>query len=305
MLERGLISAKELSKKELLAIFEKTKEIKAGKIPSVKGNVALLFFEPSTRTFNSFKEAAQKIGCHVMGFAFPKGTSLEKGESLIDTARMFIGYGAQCIVIRHPKAGAPLYLREFTGLPVINAGDNCHEHPTQAVLDCYTIWEAFGRISGLKIGIMGDLKYGRTPSSLSYALSNWKVKLYFIAPDQLQINRRFDNVIEEIEKKGIEYELVNDYREVISELDVLYVTRIQKERFPDPLEYEKVRGSYRVDPKGLEGCKERLKIMHPLPRVDELSPELDSTKHALYFEQAKNGLYTRMAILSFVFGDKG
>ncbi|MCD6403519.1 MAG: aspartate carbamoyltransferase [Candidatus Aenigmarchaeota archaeon] len=300
---RDVISAKDFSKKEFLFLFDVAKKFKQNKLKANVGKtVTLLFFEPSTRTYNSFRMAAHKIGCFTDGFASAQTTSVVKGESTFDTLKMFTGYGTDCFVIRHPKAGIHRYLAERFDVPIINAGDDSHEHPTQAMLDVFTIWENFGKIDGLKIGIMGDLRYGRTPSSLSYVLSNWKVKLYFIAPELLQIEKRLDNMEFFLQKKGVDYEKISNYKDVLNELDVLYVTRIQKERFPDLTEYEKVKGSYVITSKDLKGVKKHFIVMHPLPRVNEIDTSVDNTPHAKYFEQAKNGLYVRMALLYLILG---
>ncbi|OYT38317.1 aspartate carbamoyltransferase [Candidatus Pacearchaeota archaeon ex4484_31] len=297
---KNVLSARDFSKDDYLQLFSLARKLKQGKSLVLNKNVALLFFEPSTRTFNSFKIAAEKLGCNVFGFSSKEGTSLLKKESLIDTARMFLNYGADCFVLRHKKAGASLYLAEKIDKPVINAGDDSHEHPTQAMLDLFTIWEKFGKIDGLKIGILGDLRYGRTPSSLAYALLNWKVKLYFIAPETLQIDKRNDDMEYFLEEKKANFEKTSEFKQLLNELDVLYVTRIQRERFPDLTEYEKVKKSYAITKQDLEKVKNNFMVLHPLPRVDELDPSIDESPYAYYFEQAKNGLYVRMALFTLI-----
>ncbi len=254
--------------------------------------VASLFFEPSTRTRLSFETAIQNLGAGVIGFADAKVSSVKKGETLSDTIRVVSGY-ADIIVMRHYIEGAARLASEVSSKPIINAGDGANQHPTQTLLDLYTIKKAFGKIDGLTIGLLGDLKYGRTVHSLAQALSLFdKIKLAFISPEELKMPEHIKEHI-----KGIKYEEFTELAAVLPELDVLYVTRIQRERFADPAEYEKVRGKYIVNKESLKGAKECLKIMHPLPRVNELSPELDQTKYALYFEQARNGVPVREALL--------
>ncbi len=301
---KNIISAKDFDKDFLDTIFSKTNDIKKNpeKYYNCLSNktAALLFFEPSTRTYESFYRAAKNLGMDVVGFRQSYGTSLEKGESLYDTVKMYEGYGVDLIVLRHYSAGAAKYISEITNIPVINGGDNGREHPTQALLDAFTIYEKFGRLNNLKIGFMGDLKYGRTVPSLVYLLSNFDDEFYFIAPDLVQIRKEIEFYIED---KNIYYEKITDMnkvKDVVRELDVLYVTRIQKERIPDPMEYEKIRGSYRVDLNLISNVKEDFIILHPLPRVDEISPEVDKTKYAYYFEQAKNGLFVRMALIYYI-----
>jgi len=297
---KSITSALEISKQDALKIFQLADKIKMGKVPKLKGKIALLFFEPSTRTFFSFYSAALLTGLTPIGFQSIEGTSVKKGESLIDTVRMFLGYGADCIVMRHPRAGAPLYIAERIDKPVINAGDDSREHPTQGLLDVYTIRERFGKIDGLRIGILGDLRYGRTPSSLAYLLSHWDTELVFIAPPLLQIDKRNDGMEMILRERDVKYEKREEVR--VEDLDVLYVTRIQRERFPDEREYLKVRGAYRITRELLNRAKKDMIVMHPLPRVDELSPEVDRDERAWYFRQAENGLYVRAALFSLILG---
>jgi len=282
-------------------LFEKTKEVKEGRYGQLDKTVALLFFEPSTRTYGSFDSAAKRMGCKVIGIQDPDTASLKKGESTYDTVRMFVGYGADALVIRHPRAGAPKYVAEAFDVPVINGGDDGHEHPTQAMLDLFTIWEKFGGFEGLKVGIMGDLRYGRTASSLAYGLAKWGVRMRFIAPDLLQIHWRNDRLEEQLREMGADFEKTDQVK--LDDLDVLYVTRIQKERFVDETEYKKVKGSFHLGQNSLKGVKNKMIILHPLPRVDELSPDIDRMDHAWYFRQAENGLYVRMALLELILGD--
>ncbi len=297
---KSVVSAKEFTRKDMEDLFSLTREIK--KDPDRFKNklkdkiAALLFFEPSTRTHESFRVAAENLGMGLCGFANPKASSVAKGESLIDTVRMFAGYGADIIIMRHGKAGAARYISEEIDVPVINAGDDSNEHPTQALLDCFTIWETFGKLDNLVVGMVGDLKYGRTVPSLAYALSNYNVEMHFIAPSVLRLR---DHVKRWLDEKGVSFKEhdVSDLRRIIKELDVLYVTRIQKERMADEMEYEKVKKSYTITSEMLKGVGESFIVMHPLPRVDEIRPEVDVTKHAAYFRQAANGMYTRWALI--------
>ena len=298
---RSVISIKDFTREELDYIldtaeameplYDKGSDLLRGKV------LALLFFEPSTRTRLSFEVAMKKLGGATIGFAGPEATSIMKGENLADTIRVVENY-ADAIVLRHPREGSARLAAEFSKKPIINAGSGAEEHPTQAMLDLYTIRKEKGRIDGLSIALMGDLRYGRTVHSLAYALSLYDVRLYLISPYELRMRRE---VIEDIKGKVPVVE-TQDLAEVLPELDVLYVTRIQKERFADPLEYEKVRGSYKVDLQALRGAKEELIILHPLPRVDEISPEVDNTPYARYFQQVRSGVVVRMALLALILG---
>jgi len=298
---RDIISIKDFSREEIDHVLKaaETMEPLARKGSSMlKGKIlATLFFEPSTRTRLSFESAMHKLGGTAIGFAEPKGTSVEKGENLADTVRVVENY-ADVLAVRHPLEGAARVAAEFASVPVINAGSGAEEHPTQALLDLYTMKKEKKSIDGLSIALVGDLRYGRTVHSLSYALSNYKVRLYLISPETLRMRREVLETVKGkmrvIEKTAME--------EVVPELDVLYVTRIQKERFPDPAEYAKVRGVYKVDLNLLENAKKDMIILHPLPRVDEIAPEIDATPHARYFQQVWNGIVTRMALLALMMG---
>lgn len=300
---RDIVSARDFGREMIEDILTRTAELESnpGTVDgSQKGKLAaLLFFEPSTRTYSSFQIAAERLGMKVSGFAGPSGSSVVKGETLHDTVRMFEGYGTDVFVIRHPKMGAARFAAEVTDTPVVSAGDGSREHPTQALLDLYAIKKAFGAIDGLKVGMLGDLRYGRTSSSLAYALSNFDVDITFIAPDALQMRQEVSYFLG---IKGVKPKKESSLRSVIGGLDVLYVTRIQKERIPDPTEFEKVKGMYEVNLEALRGAKPTLKVMHPLPRVDELSTDLDGTDHAHYFIQAAGGLPLRTVLLNMVLG---
>ncbi|MBI3859382.1 MAG: aspartate carbamoyltransferase [Thaumarchaeota archaeon] len=302
-LGRDVVSIRDFKRDQLEHVFEsvdalekKPKSLDAG----LQGKmVALLFFEPSTRTYSSFQIAAENLGLKVSGFSNVAASSVSKGETLYDTIKMFEGYETDCFVIRHSMMGSARFAAEATDVPVINAGDGSREHPTQAMVDLYSIRRDFGKLDGLKIGVLGDLKYGRTASSLAYALSNYDVEICFIAPDALQIRPEVELFLNQ---RGTRFSRETSLATVANTLDVLYVTRIQKERIPDPTEYERVRGLYQVNLETLREAKPSLKVFHPLPRVDELASEIDGTEFARYFNQAAVGLPLRMALLNMVIG---
>ena len=299
---RDIISIKDFSREEIdyiLKVASKMEPIAKTGSEMLKGKIlATLFFEPSTRTRLSFESAMHRLGGSTIGFAEAEIASVKKGENLADTVRTVENY-ADVIALRHPLEGAARLAAEFAEVPIINAGSGAEEHPTQALLDLYTIMKEKNRIDGLNIALMGDLRYGRTVHSLAYALSMYDVKLYLISPDILRMRKE---VLKTLKEKKVEVVEKSRIEDVIGELDVLYVTRIQKERFPDPAEYAKVRGSYRIDLETLKDAKENLVILHPLPRVDEIAPEVDSTPHARYFRQVWNGIIVRMALLALILG---
>ncbi|MCK5023038.1 MAG: aspartate carbamoyltransferase [Candidatus Aenigmarchaeota archaeon] len=297
---KDIISIRDFSKDEIIHVLRTAEKIEnKPDIDLMKGKVmSSLFFEPSTRTRLSFESAMRKLGGDVIGFSDPSGTSLKKGETLWDTIKMADKY-SDIIVMRHPVEGAARLAAEASSVPILNGGDGANQHPTQTMLDLYTIIKSKKKIDNLNIGFLGDLKYGRTVHSLAIALSHFNVNLYFIAPDALKMP---DSYLEELSEKGIKYVEESDLMKVIKELDVLYVTRIQKERFPDPVEYKKYAGVYQINKATLEGVKPDLKIMHPLPRVNEIHPEVDDTDHAIYFEQAGNGIPIRQALIALTTG---
>ncbi|MBI3036074.1 aspartate carbamoyltransferase [Candidatus Woesearchaeota archaeon] len=297
---RDIISINDFSKEEILHILKAVRQMEQKpKNNLLKGRIlAALFFEPSTRTRLSFTSAMEQLSGTVIGFSAANTTSIQKGESLWDTIKMTEQY-ADVIVIRHPLEGSARLAAEAANVPVINGGDGSNQHPTQTMLDLYTIQKTKGRLENLHIGFVGDLKYGRTVHSLVIALSNFNPTFYFIAPDDLQMPESY---LDELYQKKVKYHKTSDLGRFSKELDVLYVTRIQKERFPDPLEYEKFKGIYRIDEAFLQNIKKDLKIMHPLPRVDEIDKSIDSTEHAAYFEQAANGIPVRKALLALVLG---
>ncbi len=259
--------------------------------------MATMFFEPSTRTRLSFESAMSRLGGTALGFTEAKGTSVEKGENLADTVRVVESY-ADVLVVRHPLEGAARLAAEFAKVPVINAGSGAEEHPTQALLDLFTIRKELGGVDGLNVGLVGDLRFGRTVHSLAYALSQYKVRLFMISPDILRMRRE---VLEEVAKR-ITVKESPSLMEHFSELDVIYMTRVQKERFADLAEYEKVKGSYRLNAEQLDRAKKSAIVMHPLPRLDEIGADVDATVHAKYFQQVWYGLVLRMGLLGLVLG---
>lgn len=303
---KDIISIKDFSKTEIDYILNYAEKM----LPFAKGEkyndslrgkiLSSLFFEPSTRTRLSFESAMNRLSGRVIGFADPSGTSQKKGESLADTIRMADSY-SDAIVVRHPQEGAARLAAEFAKVPVLNAGDGAGKHPTQCLLDLFTIRTEKKKIEKKNIILLGDLKYGRTVHSLAYALSVYGAELIFVSPISLKMPKE---VINECMELGVEPNQTSNLEKAIKDADVLYATRIQKERFPDAEEYNKVVGSYRINNELLKNAKEDLIVMHPLPRITEIDPEVDNTNHAVYFKQAFNGVPIRMALLSLVVGDK-
>ncbi len=298
---RDIISIKDFTRKEIDYILKTAEAIeplaKSGSDMLHGKMLATLFFEPSTRTRLSFEAAIHRLGGSAIGFAEPKIASVKKGENLADTIRVVENY-ADVIALRHPLEGAARLAAEFAQIPIINAGSGAEEHPTQALLDLYTILKEKDQIDRLNIALIGDLRYGRTVHSLAYALSLYNVKLHLISPELLRMRREVLDAI----KKKIEVVEKTDMEAVLPEIDVLYMTRIQKERFADMAEYAKVKGAYKIDCDVLENVKKDLVIMHPLPRVDEIADEVDATPHARYFQQVWNGIAVRMALLVLILG---
>ena len=298
----NIISFSELPDEDVEKIFERAQELEPiarGEEYSerLKGKIlGSLFFEPSTRTKLSFKSAIQRLGGSVVGFSKAEESSVAKGESLADTVRTVENY-CDIIVLRHPQMGSAKFAAEVTEVPIINAGDGAGHHPTQTLLDLFTIKQEFGKINDLKIGLLGDLKYGRTVHSLAYAASRFDNTLYLISPSGLEMP---SEIVDDLSERGTSVVETSELEEVLPDLDVLYVTRIQKERFSDPSKYQEVKDSYEVDQKLLGAGKTDLRVLHPLPRVDEISPEVDSMPQAKYFEQAFYGVAVRTALLSLL-----
>ena len=298
-MKKDIISMNDMAKEEIMEILRLAKKIEntpeEEKLKILSGKiVSTLFFEPSTRTKMSFESAAYRLGANVLQLPPAEYSSLKKGESFLDTIKMVESY-SDVIVVRHPFDGAARLASVTSKKPVINAGDGSNQHPSQTLLDLYTILEEKGTLENLSIAFVGDLKYGRTVHSLMRALTHFNPTVYFVAPQILQMP---DYLLEDLRKNNIKYEILSDFRDCLDKIDVFYMTRIQKERFLDVDEYEKLKGIYIINKKNILGkCKDNMIILHPLPRVDEISTDLDSTKHALYFKQAKNGIPIRQAMM--------
>jgi len=298
---RNVVSGDDFSKDDLLYLLDASPFFEGDVGPRLSGKIlGTLFFEPSTRTRLSFESAMHRLGGSVLGFADAKMSSQTKGESLSDTIRMVECY-CDAIVIRHPMEGAARLAAETAHVPVINGGDGSNQHPTQTFLDLYTIRKSTGRLDGLKVGFFGDLRYGRAVHSLTKALLHFDVDLTFIGPSMLRLPAELRDIVRARGRASREVENLQD----AGPLDVLYVTRIQKERFPDLADYERMKNAYRLDRAAAERFGPDLKILHPLPRVTEVDPDVDALPGALYFEQAKNGVTVRKALLSLLLSDGG
>jgi aspartate carbamoyltransferase catalytic subunit len=300
MKNRSLISIDDFTKEEFIKIldlaegFEKNphQNILEGKV------VATLFFEPSTRTRLSFESAVNYLGGKVIGFSDASSTSVKKGESLKDTIKTVANY-CDLIVMRHPVEGSARFASEVSSVPIINAGDGANQHPTQCLLDLYSIRKTQGKLENLNVAFVGDLKYGRTVHSLSIALTKFNTTFHLVSPPELKLPSAVKYYIKEMQ---LDYHQYTDLREAIPHADVLYVTRIQRERFSDPIEYEKVKNSYNLTREMLSGVKPNLRVLHPLPRVNEIHEDVDDTPQAYYFQQALNGVYVRQALLKAILG---
>lgn len=297
---KNLISIQDFSKDEILHILDVAKEFEknreqnflAGKI------VASLFFEPSTRTRLSFEAAVNRLGARVIGFPDNKNTSQSKGETLEDTIRMVSGY-ADMIVMRHPVEGAAAVAASVAGVPVVNAGDGTNQHPTQTLLDLFAIRETQGRLDHLTINMVGDLKYGRTVHSLSEAMSLFEPNFIFTAPDELKMP---DKYLRFLDEKGIPYTQTQSLEAFINDCDILYMTRVQQERFAFREDYERVKDVYELNAAMLKNARPNMKVLHPLPRVSEIHTDVDTTPFAYYFQQATGGMYVRMAVIAYLLG---
>ena len=303
---KDIISVKQFKREDLEYVFGVAHEMRGmvervGTFDLLKGKIlANLFYEPSTRTSSSFTAAMERLGGSVIPINEVKYSSVSKGESLPDTIRTLECY-ADVIVLRHPETGSAAIAAKAARKPVINAGDGIGEHPTQALLDTFTIFEELsgGNVDGMTVTMLGDLKYGRTVHSLARLLSLFKVKINYVSPEILRMPKE---VLDEVGEKGIPQAEFNSLEKVLPETDVLYVTRVQKERFEDPAEYEKVKGAYVIDPEIMKVAKQDMIVMHPLPRVGEISVDFDDDPRAAYFRQMEYGLYVRMALLAMVLG---
>jgi aspartate carbamoyltransferase catalytic subunit len=295
MNNRSLVSIDDFSTEEIISTLDLAEQFEKEPVQKLlEGKViATLFFEPSTRTRLSFESAINKLGGKIVGFTDASSSSVTKGESLHDTIRMVSSY-SDLIVMRHPIEGSARYASEVASVPVINAGDGANQHPTQTMLDLYSIRKTQGTLDNLNIFMVGDLKYGRTVHSLMMAMSRWNTVFNFIAPEELKMPDEFKLYLDHL---GLKYYEHWDFSNIISKADIIYMTRVQKERFSDPIDYEKVKNIYVLRNSMLEDTKPTMRILHPLPRVNEISPDVDSNPKAYYFEQALNGVFTRQAII--------
>lgn len=300
--KQSLVSIHDFSKDEILRIMELAADFEAnpdqrllyGKV------VASLFFEPSTRTRLSFESAINRLGARVIGFSEAANTSVSKGETLHDTITVISNY-CDMIVMRHPIEGAARYASEVARVPVVNAGDGANQHPSQTLLDLYSILKTQGRLDNINIMMVGDLKYGRIVHSLLEALSHFKATFTFVSPPELQMPTEYKMQLYE---RGISYYETSDVMERMEMADIIYMTRVQRERFSDIMEYERVKNAYILTNSMLEKTKPTMKILHPLPRVNEIATDVDDNPKAYYFDQTENGVYTRMAIMAYLFGVK-
>jgi len=302
MKSKSLVSINDLSRDEMLRVLDLAEEFERNpNQPILQGKVvATLFFEPSTRTRLSFESAVNRLSGRVIGFSEASSSSVSKGESLKDTILTVANY-SDLIVMRHPVEGSARYASEVSPVPIINAGDGANQHPTQTLLDLYSIRKTQGTLNDLKIVMVGDLKYGRTVHSLLMAISQFNASFVFIAPPELQMPQEYKLFLKE---SGLKFEEHTDLADNIVDADIVYMTRVQRERFSDPMEYEKVKNVYVLRNHMLANTKPNLKVMHPLPRVNEISIDVDDSSKAYYFTQALNGVYTRMAIMSLILGLK-
>lgn len=299
---KSLVSINDFTRDEILKIMELAAEFeKSPTSELLKGKVvASLFFEPSTRTRLSFESAVCHLGGKVIGFSDANATSVTKGETLHDTIRVISNY-CDLIVMRHPVEGAARYASEVAGVPVVNAGDGANQHPTQTLLDLYSIIKTQGKLDDINIMMVGDLKYGRTVHSLLQALSHFKANFTFVSPSELQMPVEYKKILYE---RGINYYETHDMMERMEDCDIIYMTRVQGERFADKMEYERVKDAYILNAEMLEATKGNLKVLHPLPRVNEICIDVDSSDKAYYFQQAGNGLFARQAVISYLLGQK-
>ncbi len=302
MKNRSLVSIDDLTTDEVIRILDLAVEFEKNPVQNLLDGkvIATLFFEPSTRTRLSFESAISRLSGKIVGFSDASSSSVSKGETLHDTIKMVSNY-SDLIVMRHPVEGSARYASEIASVPVINAGDGANQHPTQTLLDMYSIRKTQGTLDNLNIFMVGDLKYGRTVHSLMMALSRWNTTFNFISPDELKMPDEFKLYLENL---GLKYYEHSDFTDIISRADIIYMTRVQKERFSDPIEYEKVKNVYVLKNSMLANTKPNMRILHPLPRVNEIHTDVDANPKAYYFEQALNGVFTRQAILCSLLGIK-
>jgi aspartate carbamoyltransferase catalytic subunit len=297
---RDILAIDDLSKADILHILSTAKDLQQNpNSTSLQGCLlGSCFFEPSTRTRLSFESAMHRLGGNVIGFADSNSTAIQKGESVHDTMKVLESY-VDVIVMRHPLEGSAQWAADSIDIPVINAGDGANEHPTQTLLDLYSIQETQGRLENLSIAMVGDLKYGRTTHSLARAAVHFGMRLYFVAPPSLEMPKEICNFLRD---NKVKFSFHREIKEIQHKVDILYITRIQEERFTDKQEYLRLKNHYKLTASTLENVKENLKILHPLPRNDEIDRSVDKSPHAYYFNQAKNGLTIRQALLRLVLG---
>jgi aspartate carbamoyltransferase catalytic subunit len=302
MKNKSLVSINDFTKEQQLRILDISEEFEKNPTQRILEDfvVATLFFEPSTRTRLSFESAASRLGARVIGFSSASSSSVSKGESLKDTILTVSNY-SDIIVMRHPKDGSARYASEVSPVPVINAGDGANQHPTQTLLDMYSIRKTQGTLDNLNIAFIGDLKYGRTVHSLTIALTQFNTTFHLVSPPELKLP---SYVKRHIKDQNLTYHQYTDLKDVIPVADIIYMTRIQRERFSDPMEYEKVKNIYNLENSMLAGSKDNVRILHPLPRVNEISLDVDSNPKAYYFQQALNGVFVRQALLATILGVK-
>lgn len=302
MNNKSLVSITDYSRAEYLQLIELAADFEKNPYQNLLDGkvIATLFFEPSTRTRLSFESAISKLGGKIVGFSDSSTSSATKGETLYDTIKVVSTY-AELIVMRHPLEGSARYASENSQVPIVNAGDGANQHPTQTLLDLYSIYKTQGTLENLNFFMVGDLKYGRTVHSLLMALSQFNATFHFISPDELKMPKEYKIYLD---KLGLKYYEYKDFNEAMSEADIIYMTRVQKERFSDPIEYERTKNAYVLKREMLEGAKDSMKVLHPLPRVNEIDTDVDDSQHAYYFEQAENGVYMRQAIISKILGLK-
>lgn len=302
MLNKSLVSITDFDRNDYLKILKTAADFEKNSYQNLlKGRViATLFFEPSTRTRLSFESAINRLGGRVIGFSDLATTSVTKGETLYDTIRVVSNF-AEMIVMRHPLEGSARYASEQSRIPIVNAGDGANQHPTQTLLDLYSIKKTQGKLDGLEISMVGDLKYGRTVHSLLMALSVFNASFNFISPDELKMPEEYKLYLD---KLGLKYHESRDLEGNLQDSDIVYMTRVQKERFSDPIEYERTKNAYILKDDMLKDTKDTMRIMHPLPRVNEIHTNVDSSPKAYYFQQTENGVYIRQAIISLILGLK-
>lgn len=302
MLNKSLVSITDFDRNDYLKILDRAAEFERNSYQNLLNGrvIATLFFEPSTRTRLSFESAINRLGGRIIGFSDQSTTSVTKGETLYDTIRVVSNF-AEMIVMRHPLEGSARYASELSRVPIVNAGDGANQHPTQTLLDLYSIQKTQGTIDGLKIAMVGDLKYGRTVHSLLMALSAFSASFHFISPEELRMPEEYKI---HLKKLGLKFKESRDLEGNLLDADIIYMTRVQKERFSDPIEYERTKNAYVLKDEMLIGTKDSMRVMHPLPRVNEIDIHVDSNPKAYYFQQTENGVYIRQAIISLILGLK-